>query len=101
MTQLGRAAASSSIIDHVCFASFYVFCFNCYFCDEDEKINTRAERPRSRPARLPMAQTAFEIMNIDFFEFDKHVILHMQDVFTRFSILKYMGEKKVHAKKRS
>ena len=66
------------------------------FCEEDEKINTRAERPMSRPARLPMAQTAFEIMNIDFFEFDKHVILHMQDVFTRFSILKYMGGKKVH-----
>ena len=63
------------------------------FCNEDEKINFRQARPLSRPARFPMIDAPFELLQLDFMEFEEQKILHIQDCFSRFSVLKYMGKK--------
>ena len=44
-------------------------------------------RPLNRPAKFPIAKEAFEVLQIDFFEFIGEEFLHMQDAFTRFSVL--------------
>ena len=69
-------------------------------CKDCDRIQLRARRPLSRPARFPMATAPFEITMMDFFEYvidgdrkQTHVILHTEDVFARFSVLRYCGKK--------
>ena len=53
------------------------------------KIN--GARPLARPAKFPMASAPFGILLLEFVEWKKRNFLHMQDAFTRFSVIKYFG----------
>ena len=72
--------------------------------DHVAKCGRRAisgRRPLNRPAKFPIAKEQFEVLQIDFFEFVGEEFLHMQDAFTRFSVLRHTGTTKEKKKMES
>ena len=58
-----------------------------------DRIAINGRRPLSRPAKFPITTVPFELLYLDYFEFNGGIFLHMQDAFTRYSVLKHAGKK--------
>ena len=58
-----------------------------------ERMKIPGRGPLSRPAAFPSATAPFEILKIDFVYWKTHKIIHFMDSFSRFSVLKYFGDK--------
>ena len=62
-----------------------------------DRIAVNGRRPLSRPAKFPITTVPFELLYLDYFEFNGEVFLHMQDAFARYSVLKHVGKEDKNA----
>ena len=63
--------------------------------DNDKKGDFKQERMFGRVAKIPIANTFIELVEMDFADYGIHAaFLHIQDTFSSFSVVIFMGTKK-------